>query len=79
MEYKQRKRDQIIHHLEKWVMTHIHRPIKGFEQKKNYDGTLFTKHQQLSSTRLQVLSIGMYFIDRGKSPEEVFAILQPFL
>lgn len=74
----QQNRNHTLEHLETWVMTHINRPIKGFEHKRNYDGSLFTKRQQLSSTRLQVLAIGMYFLDRGKPVEEIFAILQSF-
>lgn len=74
----QQTRDHAIHYLESWVLTHVQKPIKGFEHKRNHDGTLFTKHQQLSSTRLQVLAIGMYFIDRGRKPEEVITILETF-
>lgn len=68
-----------LEHVEAWVFTHVTRPIKGFEHKRNHDGSLFTKRQQLSATRLQVLAVAMYFLGRGKSEEEVIRLLRIFL
>lgn len=71
-------RNQMFHAIEIWVTRHINRPIKGFDQKKNSDGTLYTKNQQLSSTRYQAMAIAAYFIARGKSQKEILQILEVF-
>ncbi len=71
-------RDHVLQNIEAWIMRNVNRPIKGFDQKKNIDGTLYTKSQQVASTRLQAVTIAAYFIARGKSEKEILGILELF-
>jgi hypothetical protein len=71
-------RHHISENIALWVQTNINRPIKGFEHKRNADGSLYTKSQQISSTRIQALAVATYFIGRGKSQHEVLQILRVF-
>lgn len=82
---QQQYRQQLLAHgqsvmemVERWVVSNINRPIKGFEHKKNHDGSFFSYKQQLSSTRLQVLAVAIYFLNRGKSTTEVLQLLKTF-
>ena len=64
--------------LEPWIHENIHRPIKGFESKRNIDGTLYNYAQQINATRLQVLSVALYFLQRGKEVGEVTRVISHF-
>lgn len=64
--------------IKSWIVRHIHRPIQGFEHKKNPDGTWYTKEQQLHATRFQALNVAHYFINRGKSFDEIVNVLSLF-
>jgi hypothetical protein len=64
--------------LEDWITLHVNRPIKGFEHKRNKDGTLYTKSQQITSTRYQAMAIAAYFTARGKTRKEILEILEVF-
>ena len=69
---------EVIQFFETWIAEHIHRPIKGFEHKRNSDGTFFNKRQQILATRVQILAIVSYFLARGKSAEEIREAVQVF-
>lgn len=64
--------------VEEWILKNINRPIKGFESKKNDDGSYYSFSQQIYATRLQVMAVARYFLQQGKSPDEVCGVLAHF-
>ena len=67
-----------ISRIEEWVLGNIHRPIKGFEHKKNKDGSFYSFAQQMRATRSQIMAVAHYLLERGKSTEEVRGVLAHF-
>jgi hypothetical protein len=76
--YTREEACSVPEHLITWINTHINKPIKGFDHKKNADGTLLSHEQQMHATRDQVLSVANYFFTRGRSQEEIIAIITNF-
>jgi hypothetical protein len=73
--------DETFSHLrwiEEWVAKNIHRPIKGFEHKRNPDGSYYSFSQQMRETHRQAIAVAKYFLQRGKSTEEVCGVLAHF-
>ncbi len=61
-----------------WIVNNITTPIKGFDHKRNPDGSFFSIEQQLHQTRLQVVAVASYFYHRGRSTTEVMDIITSF-
>lgn len=64
--------------IEEWIQKNINRPIKGFESKRNADGSYYSFAQQIRATRCQVIAIARYFLQKGKSPHEIQGVLAHF-
>ncbi len=64
--------------IEAWIIKNINRPIKGFESKRNADGSYYTFAQQINATRLQVIAVAKYFLEQGKTPDEVHLVIAHF-
>jgi hypothetical protein len=62
-----------------WIKQNIHRPIKGFEHKRNPDGTYYSPDQQLKATHRQAVTAASYFVHKGKSRPEIINFLIAFL
>jgi hypothetical protein len=61
-----------------WIHTYITEPIRGFEHKKNPDGSYYTTSQQITATRKQAIAMVHDFLQRGKSEADIFQILYLF-
>ena len=59
-----------------WVEAHIKKPFKGFEHKRNSDGTFYSYDQQLCATRSQVVSMAYDLIKRGWDDVKIIKWLQ---
>ncbi len=62
-----------------WAKTQSIQPIKGFEDKRNPDGTPFTFQQQQLATRMQMYLIICDLCSRGKSSASIQSIITAFL
>ena len=61
-----------------WILTNISTSIAGFEHKRNQDGTFYSKDQQLSETRYQVMLVASYFYKKGDKIESVIGKIECF-
>jgi hypothetical protein len=61
-----------------WASTQPVAPIKGFGDKRNPDGTLFTVEQQQQTTKLQLYLIISDLCSRGKSSTCIQTIISAF-
>jgi hypothetical protein len=70
--------DKVSKAVAVWVVSTVKTPIKGFEEKRNPDGSFYTYKQQLLATYKQVYIIIMDLLIRGKSKQEIMHTLQLF-
>lgn len=61
-----------------WVKCNIRRPIRGFNDKRNNDGSRYSYEQQLVASRIQVLYVAHYLSTIGKSTEDIIRSLRDF-
>lgn len=61
-----------------WARNRIHKPIDGFYEKKNPDGTPFSLSQQQGATHVQVYWIIYDLCRRGKNSRSIQSILSAF-
>lgn len=62
----------------RWIKQHISEPIRGFDGKRNFDGTYYSLKQQIKASREQLLLIAIDYYDRGYPPERIIQELQYF-
>lgn len=65
-------------HLLFWILSHVARPIAGFEHKRTKNGQYISLEEQLYETYYQVMLIATYLYNRGYSEEKILSILSPF-
>jgi hypothetical protein len=58
--------DTIPVSLVSWIKENITRPLRGFEDKKNADGSPYSFRQQMRATYHQLIEIVGDLISRGK-------------
>lgn len=61
-----------------WVKNRISKPIEGFNDKKNCDGTPFSYFQQKGATRVQMYWIICDLCKRRKSSASIQSTLAAF-
>jgi hypothetical protein len=61
-----------------WIRNNITRPLRGFEDKKNPDGTPYSFKQQMRATYHQIREIVSDLISRGKAQSDIKNILVSF-
>ncbi len=61
-----------------WVRERITKPINGFHDKKNQDGTPFSLAQQKGATRVQMYWIVCDLCRRKKNSTSIHTILSAF-
>lgn len=64
--------------LKEWILENVRRPIRGFEHKRNPDGSWYSREQQVTATRFQAFNIAQDYIKRGKSPQDAIDILKHY-
>jgi hypothetical protein len=62
-----------------WVQQQSVKPIRGFEDKKNPDGSLYTYQQQQLATHMQMYLIICDMCSRGKSSASIHSIMEVFI
>lgn len=59
-----------------WVEVNISKPFKGFEHKRNQDGTFYSYEQQIYATRAQVVSMAYELIKKGWNDIKIISWLE---
>ncbi len=62
-----------------WARSKINKPIDGFQEKKNPDGTAFSLIQQKGATHVQMYWIICDLCHRKKNPRSIHSILASFV
>lgn len=69
----------IPQHIICWVMCNITRPIAGFNDKRNKDGSRYSYEQQILASRVQALYVAHYWSTIGRSTEDIIHSLEDFV
>lgn len=64
--------------LSSWIKACAKEPIKGFDHKKNPDGSFFSYLQQKNATYKQLQSIILDMKKRGKDEKQIITVLSAF-